>query len=135
MTRTGKSPRLGGHIDEPFVELCPADADRLVLTEGGLARLTSAHGSAVLRVRVSDGQRPGEVFAPIHWNGETASDARLGALVHPARDPHSGQPDMKRRRSLSRRCGSPLMVLFCLARRSRFPMISGGRAHPFTAAR
>jgi assimilatory nitrate reductase catalytic subunit len=95
MTRTGKSPRLSGHIDEPFVELSPADACTLGVTEGGLARLTSAHGSAVLRVQVSDGQRPGELFAPIHWNGETASDARLGALVHPDRDCHSGQPDMK----------------------------------------
>jgi len=95
MTRTGKSPRLSGHIDEPFVEVFPLDATALKLADGGLARVTSAHGSAVLRVRLSEGQRRGEVFAPIHWNNETASDARLGAVVHPARDPHSGQPDMK----------------------------------------
>lgn len=95
MTRTGKSPRLSGHIDEPFVEVAPKDAKALSLTDGGLARLTSAHGNATLRVRLVEGQRPGEAFAPIHWNGETASDARLGALVHSARDPHSGQPDSK----------------------------------------
>lgn len=95
MTRTGKSPRLSGHIDEPFVEISPADAAASNLADGSLARLTSAHGSAVLRVKVGEGQRDGELFAPIHWNGETASHGRLGALVHQARDPHSGQPDLK----------------------------------------
>ena len=95
MTRTGKSPRLSGHIDEPFVEIAPSDAAALGLRDGGFARLTSAHGTAVLRVRLCPGQRSGEVFAPIHWNAETASNARIGALVHAARDPHSGQPDMK----------------------------------------
>jgi assimilatory nitrate reductase catalytic subunit len=95
MTRTGKSPRLGGHIDEPFVSISPLDAVSLALEDGGLAKLTSAHGSAVLRVRMSEGQRRGEVFAPMHWNDETASHARLGAVVHPLRDPHSGQPDLK----------------------------------------
>jgi assimilatory nitrate reductase catalytic subunit len=95
MTRTGKSPRLSGHIDEPFVEICHGDATVRGLANGGLARLTSAHGSVVLRVRFSDAQRSGELFAPMHWNAETASHARLGALVHAARDPHSGQPDMK----------------------------------------
>ena len=95
MTRTGKSPRLSGHIDEPFVEVALTDAAACGLEDNGFARVTSAHGSAVLRVKVSDGQRQGELFAPIHWSAETASNARLGALVHPMRDPHSGQPDMK----------------------------------------
>ncbi|WP_108682788.1 nitrate reductase [Methyloceanibacter sp. wino2] len=95
MTRTGKSPRLSGHIDEPYVEVCRADAVVTDLTDGGLARVTSEHGSAVLRVRVSEGQRRGELFAPMHWNAETASNARVGAVVHAVRDPHSGQPDMK----------------------------------------
>jgi assimilatory nitrate reductase catalytic subunit len=31
----------------------------------------------------------------IHWNDETAGRARVGALVHPFTDPHSGQPDSK----------------------------------------
>jgi assimilatory nitrate reductase catalytic subunit len=95
MTRTGKSPRLSLHIDEPYVEVHPDDAAALGITNGGFARVSSAHGSAILRVHLSDGQRRGELFAPIHWNAETASHARLGALVHPARDSHSGQPDMK----------------------------------------
>ncbi len=95
MTRTGKSPRLGAHIEEPFVELAPADARAFGLTDGGLARVTSIHGNATLRVRINDGQQPGSVFAPIHWTGQTSSNARIGALVQPATDPYSGQPELK----------------------------------------
>lgn len=95
MTRTGKSPRLGAHIEEPYIEIHPQDARGAGLAEGGLVRVSSVHGGAVLRVRESPGMRRGEVFAPIHWNNETASDGRVGALVIDACDPFSGQPELK----------------------------------------
>ena len=95
MTRTGKSPRLGAHIDEPRVSVHPADAETFGVEDGGFARISTLHGSAVLRVTVAPSQRRGEIFAPIHWNEITASDARIGALVQPAYDPVSGQPEMK----------------------------------------
>jgi assimilatory nitrate reductase catalytic subunit len=44
---------------------------------------------------VGEGQRPGSLFAPIHWSAATASSARIGDLVAPATDPHSGQPEAK----------------------------------------
>ena len=74
MTRTGLSPRLGQHTPEPFVEIHPEDADALGLQD--FARVVTAHGDGVFRVRVSEGQQRGSLFAPIHWNGETASSAR-----------------------------------------------------------
>ena len=46
-------------------------------------------------MRITDEVRPGEVFAPIHWSGETAPCARIGALVAPVTDPISGQPESK----------------------------------------
>ena len=95
MTRTGKSPRLAQHLLEPFVEIHPDDAARFGVADGRLARVRSAHGEAVLRVIVNGGQRQGSVFAPIHWSAENASDGRIGALVHGAADPISGQPDSK----------------------------------------
>jgi assimilatory nitrate reductase catalytic subunit len=49
----------------------------------------------VLRVRVSDTQRPGAVFAPMHWNAQYASLASINALVNPDTDPISGQPEFK----------------------------------------
>ncbi|MCI0598294.1 MAG: molybdopterin-dependent oxidoreductase [Beijerinckiaceae bacterium] len=95
MTRTGLSPRLSTHIPDPFIAISPDDAARLGLAAGGFARVTTSHGSAALRVEVTDAQASGSIYAPIHWNDETASQARVGALVHSLTDPHSGQPDSK----------------------------------------
>ncbi|MBV8744606.1 MAG: nitrate reductase, partial [Xanthobacteraceae bacterium] len=95
MTRTGISPRLATHRPEPFVEVHPADAQRLGLVDGAFARVTTTYGSCVLQVRISDGQQPGTLFAPIHWSDTNSSLARVGELVVPRTDPHSGQPDAK----------------------------------------
>jgi assimilatory nitrate reductase catalytic subunit len=95
MTRSGRSARLGSHRPVPFVEMNAADAASLCLAEGDLARVGTARGAAVLEVRLSEGQRPGTLFAPIHWSAETSSDGRIGALVHADVDPFSGQPEMK----------------------------------------
>jgi len=95
MTRTGLSPRLSTHIAEPFVEIHPDDAARLGLEQGTLARVATEHGTATLRVLVNRGQQPGTLFVPIHWSGENSSGARIGAMVQPATDPHSGQPEAK----------------------------------------
>ena len=95
MTRTGRSPRLASHLPEPFLEISPRDGLRAGLTDGGFARVSSAHGEAVLRVRFDPTARDGAVFAPIHWTGETSSGARVAALVHAVTDPVSGQPDAK----------------------------------------
>jgi assimilatory nitrate reductase catalytic subunit len=95
MTRSGQSPRLGAHSPEPFVEVHPADAKAMALTDGGFARVTTHFGCGVLKVAVSDRQRRGSLFAPIHWSDATASAARICDLVMPETDRHSGQPDAK----------------------------------------
>ena len=95
MTRTGRSPRLGSHRPVPFVAINPADATRLGLTDGDLARVLTETGSALLEVTIDVGQARGSLFCPIHWSGETASDARIGPLVHGHVDPYSGQPETK----------------------------------------
>jgi assimilatory nitrate reductase catalytic subunit len=40
-------------------------------------------------------QRPGSIFAPIHWNGQVSGQARVGVLVDRVVDPLSGQPEFK----------------------------------------
>ncbi|GLK83431.1 nitrate reductase [Ancylobacter defluvii] len=95
MTRTGLSPRLAGHLPAPFAEMHPADAQALGIASGDLVRLASSHGAVVLEARITDGQRRGEVFAPIHWSGANAAEARVNALVEGATDPFSGQPESK----------------------------------------
>lgn len=95
MTRTGLSPRLGQHVLEPFVEINPVDAAARGIADGGHARIETAHGSCVVRAVGADGAPRGTVFAPIHWSAETASSARIGALVAAHTDPFSGQPESK----------------------------------------
>jgi len=95
MTRTGKSPRLAGHISEPYVDMHPHDALRSGVRAGELARVKSQWGAMVARVRLGGGILVGHVFVPIHWNDQFASDARVGGLVNPVVDPVSGEPEFK----------------------------------------
>ena len=95
MTRTGLSARLAAHVSEPFVEIHVDDARRLGLEQGRLARVSTRHGAAVLRVMSSDRLAPGSLFVPIHWSAANSSAGRIGALVQPKTDPLSGQPDAK----------------------------------------
>ena len=95
MTRTGLVPRLAQHVAAPVATLHPADAARLGVVAGGLVRLRTAYGAAVLRAAVDAGQRPGEVFVPMHWTDAFSSAGPVDALVGAACDPVSGQPELK----------------------------------------
>ncbi|MBY4637552.1 molybdopterin-dependent oxidoreductase [Sphingopyxis sp. XHP0097] len=96
MTRTGLAPKLARHREEPLVEVHPADAERLGLADGGLARVSTPQGDSIFRVALHDGQRRGELFVPIHWTDRTSSGGRTGLLTRPLVDPISGQPGFKR---------------------------------------
>jgi len=95
MTRTGRSARLNAHRHEPFADLNPADALRLGVREGGLVRVVTRWGSVVVRTRMSEEIARGSLFIPIHWSDRNASDARVGAVVNPAVDELSGEPEFK----------------------------------------
>jgi assimilatory nitrate reductase catalytic subunit len=95
MTRTGRLPRLMAHQREPMLDIHPADAARLGLIDGGLARVESPHGATVLPVRLSNDQRKGEVFASFHWTDRFTSAGPIDAIVGAATDPISGQPELK----------------------------------------
>ncbi|WP_305857102.1 nitrate reductase [Balneatrix alpica] len=95
MTRTGRVPRLLQHLDEPFVALHPEDAEHLHLQEGQLAKVSSSQAELCVRVRLDSGQRPGQVFVPMHWSDAFAAQARVDSLVAARLDPLSGQPAFK----------------------------------------
>jgi assimilatory nitrate reductase catalytic subunit len=95
LTRTGKSPRLSAHTLEPYAELHPRDAARFRINAGALLRLYSRWGWMIARAVVTEAQRPGNVFVPMHWNAQFAARGRVDALVNPETDPISGQPESK----------------------------------------
>ncbi|ALH80070.1 nitrate reductase [Sphingopyxis macrogoltabida] len=96
MTRTGLAPKLARHREEPLVEIHPDDGARLGLADGDLARVETPQGDSLYRVAFHAGQRPGELFVPIHWSDRTSSGGRTGRLPRPLVDPVSGQPGFKR---------------------------------------
>ncbi len=95
MTRTALSPRLSAHLAEPFVDIHPADADVLQIGSADLVQLRSPQGVCILRARITEAQPQGQLFAPMHWTGETAPSARVDALIAGEVDPISGQPESK----------------------------------------
>ena len=84
-----------GVAEEPLVEVNPHDCERLGLAEGDIARVATPQGESLFRVQISDGQRRGEIFTPIHWTDQISSGGRTGLLPRPLVDPHSGQPGFK----------------------------------------
>lgn len=95
MSRTGLSANLSTHRAEPFCEIHAQDALKYGLKEGDLVEVSSTWGRCVLKTAISQGIRRGQVFAPIHWNDQVASDARIGRVVNPVVDAISGEPEFK----------------------------------------
>jgi assimilatory nitrate reductase catalytic subunit len=95
MTRTGKSATLSAHTIEPYAEIHINDANNASVQDGELVKVESNWGSIIVRAQISSSQRNGSVFIPMHWNDQFSSKAYCGAIVNPATDPISGQPEFK----------------------------------------
>ncbi|PTY02430.1 nitrate reductase [Opitutaceae bacterium EW11] len=88
-TRTNKSEVLRRLAPrELYVEINPADAERLKLGQGVGVRVESRRGHALAVVLITPTVQPGQVFMPMHF--ETVNQ-----LTFPAFDPHSRQPSYK----------------------------------------
>jgi assimilatory nitrate reductase catalytic subunit len=95
MTRTALAPNLCRHAPEPFVEIHPSDAARAGVVDGKLACVETARGEAVVIARVTDRQRAGALFMPLHWTDALAPDGLANVGTAGAVDPLSGQPEFK----------------------------------------
>jgi assimilatory nitrate reductase catalytic subunit len=95
MTRTGLAPDLCRHAPEPYVDVHPADAEIAGVREGALTRVQTERGESVAVARLTDRQRPGGIFMPMHWTDAFAPSGRVNPLVAANIDPLSGQPEFK----------------------------------------
>jgi assimilatory nitrate reductase catalytic subunit len=95
MTRTAIAAKLNQHKPEPFVEVHPGDAQQYGLLLDTLVVIESQWGSMISRVQITDSQQQGNLFVPMHWTKQYASQGRMGALVNPVVDPVSKQPESK----------------------------------------
>ena len=95
MSRTGLSATLSSHRAEPYCEIHPQDALKYGVRDTALLQLESQWGRCILRVQCSENIRRGQVFVPMHWSDQFASDARIGKVVNPVVDAISGEPEFK----------------------------------------
>lgn len=95
MTKTGKVAKLNKLNPGPFVEIHPDDAARLEITDGDAIEIASRRGRAVLPAAISDRVRPGNCFAPFHWNDVFGEYLAINAVTNDAVDPISNQPEFK----------------------------------------
>lgn len=108
LSKTAKVPALNRLNPGPFVEIHPQDAAGLGVAEGDRMCLTSRRGRAVLPARVSDRVRPGNCFAPFHWNDVFGEQLAINALTQDAVDAASLQPAYKFAAIRLERIGPPL---------------------------
>ena len=95
MTRTGLVPRLFGHRSEPLLDIHPEDSSAAGLVHGDLAQVETCRGPFIARTNVTEAQRRGDIFLPMHWNDGFAANAVVGRLIPAHTDPISGQPESK----------------------------------------
>lgn len=105
MTKTGKVAKLVKLNPDPFVEIHPADAERLGIAEGDQVEVSSRRGRVVLPAVVTDRVQPGGCFAPFHWNDEQGEYLTVNAVTSDAVDPASLQPEFKYAAVALRRVG------------------------------
>jgi assimilatory nitrate reductase catalytic subunit len=94
MTRTGLSANLTTHRAEPFCEIHPNDALKFGIRDKALVEVVRM-GQLCIACHLAQGVRRGQIFAPIHWTEQVASDARIGKVVNPVVDAISGEPEFK----------------------------------------
>lgn len=119
MTRTGEIPRLLQHAPAPFVAVHPDTAAALHCRDGNLLAVQSPNGELLLPLKSDAGQKPAEVFIPIHWNARFASNARVSKLLDERVDPHSGQPESKLQAVALQ--AVPMAQWFAIVSASEFP--------------
>jgi NADPH-dependent sulfite reductase flavoprotein alpha-component len=95
MTKTGKVAKLNKLNPGPFVEIHPDDAAGLQISDGDSVEIASRRGRAVLPAVVTDRVRPGNCFAPFHWNDVFGEYLSINAVTNDAVDPLSHQPEFK----------------------------------------
>ncbi|MGI8329658.1 molybdopterin oxidoreductase family protein [Actinomadura scrupuli] len=89
--QTRRIPELSRAAPEAFVEMHPATAARLGVSDGEGVRVVSRRGAVTVPARITGTSRLDTVFMPFHWPGAQ----RANLLTNPALDPVSRMPEFK----------------------------------------
>ena len=96
MTKTGKVNRLRQHIDKPYLEIHPLDAEVRDIKENDVVIVSNSRGEVRVTVKLTPEITQGVVFLPMHWGKLLLKDwARANNLTSTLIDPISKEPDFK----------------------------------------
>ena len=95
LTKTGKIATLNKLNPGPFIEIHPEDAAALGVCDKNRVEVRSRRGRALLPAVVTERVRPGNCFAPFHWNDEFGEELAINAVTSDSVDPISLQPECK----------------------------------------
>ena len=89
-TMTRRSEVLENSAPSAYVEMNPADAEKLAVSDNEIVRASSRRGAIKLAVRITDRVNKGLVFIPFHYK-----EASVNLLTNDALDPHCKIPEAK----------------------------------------
>lgn len=89
-TMTRKSKISNYYVSEPYLEINPHDAENMGVSKGDTVKVQSRRGEIVIRVKISDRIKRGEVFSTFHF-----SEAPVNILTGAALDPVAKIPEFK----------------------------------------
>ena len=95
LTKTGKISTLNKLNPGAFVEIHPDDAAALDVENGALVKVGSRRGFAIYPAQITTRVRPGDCFAPFHWNDLFGENLAVNAATSEAVDEVSLQPEFK----------------------------------------
>jgi assimilatory nitrate reductase catalytic subunit len=95
MSRTGTLAQLYNHVEEPVVSMHANDMQRRQIKSGDIIRISNKRGSLTIKVEQSAEVKPAELFIPMHWGSQFMHGLGVNALMPPAFDKTSKQPELK----------------------------------------
>lgn len=96
MTKTGKVNKLKQHIEVPFLEIHPTDAQKREIIDGDIVVINNIRGDVRARAKVTTDIKKGVVFLPMHWGKTLNNDfGRANNLTNNLVDARSKEPDFK----------------------------------------
>ncbi|MDD2933127.1 MAG: molybdopterin-dependent oxidoreductase [Methylotenera sp.] len=95
MSRTGTVAQLFNHAEEPVIHISADDMTRRSIKTGDIVKVSNKRGSLVLPAQLSNEVQPSQTFIAMHWGSQFMHGLGVNALMPPAFDKTSKQPELK----------------------------------------
>jgi assimilatory nitrate reductase catalytic subunit len=95
MSRTGTVAQLFNHAGEPVIQMNADDMSRRSIKNGEIVKVSNKRGSLVLAAQLSDEVQASQTFIAMHWGSQFMHGLGVNALMPPAFDKASKQPELK----------------------------------------